>query len=269
MLNTYALLNCEGDILVINFGKNKITAQAMLDDGSGKISFKIQKFEIIKYLHSDITIDDLIQKSSIIDVELYDYKTKSWSTINKNLIGQLACGNSLYNNLPFELKMPFPKRIELAVESNYIALDFKKVMEMVKNYFYLQEKLQLLSLTFGENYSITKKCKKQFVDIRHVLLEYEIPIEFANNNEIQVLGIDQVCLEKECGLNLVKIIKKDIDKVTNKEMNYLVYRLSDLIADLNQNPRFWSQKAKKKYIQEYSDHYFTFKRNIIIEDVLK
>ncbi len=269
MKNTYTLLNCEGDILVIYFSKNKITAQALLDDGSGKISFEIQKFEIIKYLHSDITIDDLIQKSSIVDVELYDYKTKLRSTIDKNLIGQLACGNSLYNNLPFELKMSFPKRIELAVRANYLALDFKKAMEMVKNYFYLQEKLQLLSLTFGDNNATTKKCKKQFVDLRHNLLEFEIPIEFANYNEIQNLGIKQVCLEKECNLDLIKIVKKDIDKVTNKEMNYLVYRLSDLIADLNKNPRFWNKKAKNKYIQEYSDHYFPFKRNIVIDDVLK
>lgn len=269
MTNVYTLLNCEGDILVIYFSKNKITAQALLDDGSGKISFEIQKFEIIKYLHSELTLEELIQKSSVKEVQFYDYSSKSKSIICKKIIGKLACGTSLYNNLPLELKMSFPKRIELAVMANYIALDFKKVMEMIKDYFYLQEKLQLLSLTFGDNNVTTKKCKKQFVDIRHTLLEFEIPVEFANSNEIQNLGIKQVCLKKECGLDLIKIVKKDIDKVTNKEMNYLVYRLSDLIADLNKNPRFWNQKAKNKYIQEYSDHYFPFKRNVVIDDVLK
>ena len=52
-------------------------------------------------------------------------------------------------------------------------------------------------------------------------------------------------------------------------MNYLVYRLSDLIADLNKKPRFWNKKAKNKYIIEYKDHYYHLIRNIVIDDILK
>ena len=48
MSNKYTLINCEGNILVIFFEKNKITAQALLEDGTGKVFFEIKKFEIIK-----------------------------------------------------------------------------------------------------------------------------------------------------------------------------------------------------------------------------
>ena len=268
MSNTYCLLNCEGDILSIFFEKNKITAQALLDDGSGKVFFNIKKFEIIKYLHSVLTLEQLIKKSSIKEVEIYDYSTKSKSTISKKLIGQLACGNSKFNNLPWEMKMPFAKRIELAVRANHTTLSFKKVMEIIKHYFYLREKYELLTMTYNNNHPVIKQCTKQLSETRDYLFQIEIPLEFIHPKEIEQLRLEKVNLEEECGLNLFKIGQKDINEVTNKEMNYLVYRLSDLIVDLNQSPRFWNQKAKLKYIEEYKDHYYSFKRNIIIDNIL-
>lgn len=269
MSNTYTLLNCESDILVIKFDKNKITAQALLDDGSGKISFEIQKFEIIKYLHSDLTLNQLLQRSSITNVELYDYKTKSKSKISKQLIGTLTCGNSLFNNLPLGMKMPFAERIELAVRANYLALNFNKIMEMVKYYYYLNEKLLFLRYTFGEKNIFKLRCEKQLEDIRQNLIELEIPFEFGDYDEIQKLGIKEICLKNELGLDHVEIIQKDLKSITDIEMNYLVYKISDVIVDINEKPKFWIKKQKKKYLKEFKNDYYPFKRNILIDDILK
>lgn len=269
MLNRYTLLSCEGDILVIKFDKNKITAQALLDDGSGKISFEIQKFEIIKYLHSYLTLHDLIQQSSITDVELYDYQTKSKSKISKQLIGTLTCGNSLFNNLPLGMKMPFAERIELAVRANYLALNFNKIMEMVMHYFYLNEKILFLSYTFGKNNSIKQRSEKQLNELKKYLNEIEIPFEFGEYDEIRSLGIKEICLKDEFGLDHIEIVQKDLKSITDIEMNYLVYKISDVIVDINEKPKFWIKKQKKKYLKEFKNDYYPFKRNILIDDILK
>lgn len=269
IITSFSVINCEGDIFAIHFHKNKTTGQALLEDGSGKITFTIQKFEIIKYLFSEITLEDIIQKSSIKEVELYHYNTRSTSTINKKTVGELACGKSLFNDLPNPMKLNFKKRVELAVRANFAALDFQKIWHLVKHCFLLKEKYELLVFTFGENHSVAEKCKKQYIDLRNFLSENEIPIEFVNKDEIESLKLEKADLDVECGLNLHKIGQKDIMDITNIEMNYLVYHLSDLIADLRYSPRFWTKKAKLKYIKEYQDHYIPFKRQITIDAILK
>lgn len=70
-------------------------------------------------------------------------------------------------------------------------------------------------------------------------------------------------------LNLTSIGQKEIDKISNKEMNYLVYQLSNQIVNLDKYPRFWSKKAKNKYINKYKDHCYLFRRNILIDNILK
>lgn len=269
MSNKYPLINCEGDILVIFFEKNNITAQALLDDGTGKILFDINKSSIIKYLNNEIKLKNLLEKSLSKTVEFYDFNSKLSSKINKKDVGKLSCEEDYYINLPLEMILPFEKRIELAVKVNYIALDFKKIMDLVKHYYYLKEKTQLLYLTFGDNNPIKKKCEKQLNDLKNYFIDMEIPFEFVSEHEIPRLNINKVCLINEFGIDIIKLLKKDINKITNKEMNILVYNLSDLIADLNKTPRFWNKKAKSKYIQEYKDHYYPIKRNIVINDILK
>ena len=269
MSNTYCLINCEGNIFVIYLKNKEIMAEILLEDGTGKISFKINKFSIIKYLNNDIKLNDILDKSSLKTVELYNYSTKSILQINKKQVGKLSCGDEYYTNLVDGMKLSFEKRIELAVRVNYIPLDYKKIMDLVKHYYFLKEKLDLLYFTFGDHNFTKKQCEKQLNDLKHYFIDIEIPFEFVSTDEIEKLNIDKVCLKEDCNFDLIKIGKKDINNITNKEMNYMVYRLSDLIANLNNKPRFWSKRAKNKYIEEYKDHYYPFKRNIVIDDILK
>lgn len=269
MTNTYTLINCEGDIFVIYIKNNKITAEILLDDGSGKISFIIKKLSILKYLHNEIKLNDLLEESSVIRVELYDYKTKSTSQIVKKQVGKLSCGDELYDNLPEGMKLSFEKRVELAVRVCHVTLDIEKIMIMIKDYYYFREKIQLLHLTFGNNYKIKNQYQQQLDDLINFFIEKKIPFDYISFDEIQNLNINKVNLKEDCNFDINKIILKEIHKITNKEMNYLVYLLSGLIADLNKTPRFWNKKAKNKYIQEYKDHYYTFKRSIVIDNILK
>ncbi len=269
MTNTYTLINSEGNIFVVYFKNKEIIAEIHLQDGSGKILFNINKFSIIKYLHNELKLNDLLEKSSIKTVQLYNYSTKSMSQICKKQVGKLACGDEFYDNLPEGMKMTFEKRVELAVRACHVTLELEKIMIMLKDYYYLREKIQLLYLTFGNNYKIKKQYQKQLDDLINFFLEKKIPFDFINYDEIGRLNINKVCLKNDCNFDLFEIGNKDLNKVTNKEMNYLVYHLSDLIADLNKTPRFWSKKAKNKYIEEYKDHYYPFKRNLVIDDILK
>ena len=50
MSNTYTLINCEGNIFVIYFKDKEIIAEVLLEDGTGKISFEINKFSLIQHL---------------------------------------------------------------------------------------------------------------------------------------------------------------------------------------------------------------------------
>ncbi|MBC5836016.1 hypothetical protein G6N05_14105 [Flavobacterium sp. F372] len=269
MTNTYTLINCEGDIFVIHFKNNKITAEVLLDDGSGKISFIINKLSILKYLHNEIKLNDLLEKSSVIRVKLYDYNTKSTSQIVKKQVGKLSCGDEFYDNLPEGMKLTFEKRVELAVRACHVTLDLEKIMIMIKDYYFLREKVQLLYLTFGKNNKVKKQYQKELDDLINFFVDKKIPFDFISYDEIGRLNIDKVCLKNDCNLDLFKIGHKDLNNVSNREMNYLVYHLSNLIADLNKTPRFWSKKAKNKYIEEYKDHYYPFKRNIVINNILK
>lgn len=268
MTNKYTLINCEGDILVIFFEKNKITAQALLDDGTGKVFFEIKKFEIIQYLHNDLKLDELIQKSSITNVEIYHYQTKLKSIICKKNIGKLACGDSFYNDIPFEMKMPFQKRIELSVRVSHIEMDYEKIMNLILHYYFLKEKSKFLFFTLGQKNTITKKNQKQLDDLGDFFYESEIPYEFVCYADIEKLNIAKACLNEE-SFDLNKIAGKEIDKISNKEFNYLVYHLSDIIINLNKYPRFWSKKNKYEYIREYKNHYYQFKRNLVINNILK
>ena len=127
MSNTYTLINSEGNIFVIHFKDKEIIAEILLEDGTGKISFEINKSSIIKYINNEITLNDLLEKSPKKKVQFYNYNSKSISRINKNQVGKLSCGDEYYINLPLEMKLSFEKRIELAVRANYIALDLKKI----------------------------------------------------------------------------------------------------------------------------------------------
>ncbi len=143
-------------------------------------------------------------------------------------------------------------------------------METIKHYFYLREKYELLIMTYSNDNPVLKKCTKQLGETRDYLFQIEMPFEFIHPKEIEQLRLEKVSLKEECGMDLFKIVgEKDILEISSREMNYLVYRLSDLIVDLNQSPRFWTKKAKLKYVEEYKDHYYTFKRNIVISDILK
>lgn len=267
MTNKYTLINCEGDMLIFFFEKNKITAQALLDDGTGKVFFEIKNFEIIQYLHNDLKLDELIQKSSITNIELYDYQTKTKSTINKKLVSKLACGDSFYNDIPFEMKMPFQKRIELSVRASHIEMDYEKIMNLVMHYYFLKEKSKFLYFTFGAKNPLTMHNQKQLDDLGNFLYESEIAFEYVCYADLEKLNISKACLEEE-SFDLNKIVGKEIEKISNKEFNYLVYHLSDIIINLNKYPRFWSKKNKNEYLKEFKDDYYKFKRNIVIDDVL-
>lgn len=267
MVTTYCLINCDGDIFKINFKKNKITAQALLKNGEGKIIFDVSKFSIIQYLHSGITLKGLLEKSK--QIEFYDFATRSISTINKMNVGNLSCGDDLYNDLSSDMILSFPKRIELAVRASHIDSEYAKMLELVRQYFYLREKLEFLSLTFSKKkIEITHSCYQAMIDLRHFLIESEIPILFASERDIKFLNVDKLDLKKECGLCLKKIGSKDLFELTNIETNYLVYHLSDLVADLNKRPRFWNKATKMEYLKNYGDHYIPFKRDLIINDIL-
>ena len=259
----------EGNIFVIIFNKNKIMAQVMLDDGSGKVFFPISKYLISKYLFSEINLDTLLQKSEAKTVEYYDRITKATSIINKALVGELSCGQGLYNDLPRDMIMPFPKRIELAVRVSYKAVNYTKIMEYVKQYFFIKEKYEVIVLIYGENCPISQRYYKQLMDLNHFMHDLEIPIDYANHTDITALKIEKVCLQEHFGLSLHKIAKKDFFKLNNIETNYLTYRLSNLIADLIIYPRFWSRKTKLLYLKDYGDHYFPYTRNIKIDDILE
>jgi hypothetical protein len=269
MSNSYALINCEGNILVFFFEKNKITAQALLDDGTGKVFFEIKKFEIKKYLHSDLKLDELLQKSSITNVEIYDYQTKLKSIICKKNIGKLACGDSYFNDIPYEMKLCFRKRIELSIRISNIALNFEKIMELILHYYFLKEKSKFLYFTFGAKNPITMQNQKQLDDVGSCLIEMEIPFEFVCYDEIKKLNIAKACLKEDCNIEINKIAGKNIYDLTNKEMNYLVYQLSNILINLNKYPRFWTKNNKNEYLKEYKDHYYKFRRNILIDDILK
>lgn len=268
MSNTYKLINSEGDIFVVYFKNKKIIAKVLLEDGSGKISFEIQKFLIIKYLNNEIKLNYILEKSFTKTVDLYNYKTKSTSQIIKKRVGRLSCGDDYYVNLPEGMIMSFDKRVELAVRVNHLVLDFEKIMKEVRNYYFLKEKNELLYFTFGDNNPLKIKYEKQLEIARNYLESIDVPFIFASYDEVKKLNLNKVCL-KECGLSLEKIVRKNLNSITNREFNYMVYRLSDLIVDLNRNSRFWSKKAKNKYIFEYKDHYYSYKRNIVIDDILK
>lgn len=265
--NNFNLIECEGVIFSITFKKNVVIGEVLLEDGSGKIIFDITKFSIIQYLHSGITLKDFVRKSK--NHKLYNNVTKSISVISKNNIGKISCEDDFYNDLPRDMIMPFPKRVELAVKANHIYLDYNKIMKMVRLFFYLNEKNEFLRLTFRNKYKdVKERCYKALIDLRHFLVESEMPILFASNRDIKDLSIEKINLEEECSLSLVKIGSKDIFQLSNIETNYLVYHLSDLVADLNHKPRFWDKAAKMTYLEEYRDHYVPFKRDLIVNDIL-
>lgn len=265
----FDLIVSEGNIFSVIFKKNKITAQVFLDDGSGKIFFPISKYLISKYLFSELNLDALLQKSLTDTVEFYDHTTNTTSTIDKTLVGTLSCGLGLYNDFPRDMIMPFPKRIELAVRVCFKAVNYSKIMEYVRQYFYIKEKYEVIVLIYGNNCPISKRYYRQLMDLYHFLHDFEIPIDYAHHTDIVALKIERACLEKDFRLNLNEIAKKDIFKLNNVQMNYLAYRLSNLIADLILYPRFWTKKTKLLYLKDYGDHYFPYTRNIKIDDILE
>lgn len=272
MTNTYCLINSEGNIFDICFENEKITAKVLLEDGSGKISFEIDSHLILEYLNNEINLNDLLQESKIKTVELYDYKTKSILQINRELVSKLACGDEYYTNLYEGMKLPFVKRIELAVRANSISLDLKKIMNMIKHYYYLKQKMELLYYTFGNDNPAKIKCEKQLKDIRQHFMLIDIPLLFVSCEEIEKLNIKKICLKKDFNFD-IKLIKergeKDINNLTNKEMNYLAYHRSNSIVNLNRNPHFWSKKARNEYIHEHKANYSSFKAFIVIDNIFK
>lgn len=265
----YNMIISEGNIFVIIFNKNKIMAQVMLADGSGKVFFPISKYLISKYLFSEIDLDTLLKKSPTKTVEYYDRETKKTSTVDKTLVGELSCGPILYNDLSRSMILSFPERIELAVRISDMAVNYSEIWEYVKQYFSLKEKYEVITLIYGDNCPISERYYRQLMDLNHFLHDFEIPIDFVHHTDIVAMEIEKACLEKDFGLSLYTIAKRNIFKLNHIEMNYLAYRLSNLIADLKIYPRFWSKKTKMLYLKEYGDHYFSYTRNIVIDDVLK
>lgn len=259
----------EGNIFVLIFKKNKIMAQARLDDGTGKVFFPTTKYQISKYLYSEINLDTLLQKSPADKVEFYDHTKNTTSIIDKTLVGKLSCGQALYNDFPRDMIMSFPKRVELAVQVNPEYLDYKKIMEYVRQYFYIKEKYEVIVLIYGDKCPISERYYRQLMDLNHLLHDFEIPIDYVHHTDIVAMEIEKACLEKDFGLSLHKIAKKDFFRLSNIETNYLAYRLSNLIADLKIYPKFWSKKTKLLYLKDYGDHYFQYTRNIVIDDVLE
>lgn len=268
-VSVYNMIVSEGNIFLLIFKKNKIIAEIMLNDGSGKIIFPVSKYQISKYLFSELTINGLLAKSLSKTVEYYDRETKTTTIIDKSLVGELSCGPILYNDLSRDMIMSFPERIELAALVSYSAVNYDKIMEYVRQYFYLKEKYEVIVLIYGENCPISQRYYKQLIDLNHFMHDFEIPIDYAHPKDIVALKIERASLENDYNLYLDKIAKKDIFKLSNIEMNYLAYRLSNLIADLKIYPRFWTKRIKLLYLKDYANDYFPYTRNITIDDILE
>ncbi len=101
-MKTYDIINSEGTILKFEFKNlNKMQLTSTLTDGSGRVTYDTHLIDLMLYLHSRMTLQQLAANSINQQFEYFDFKTKKVSLVNKtNFIKKISCGNFLFNNLP-------------------------------------------------------------------------------------------------------------------------------------------------------------------------
>lgn len=259
MSNTYCLINSEGDIFVINFKNEKIIAKALLEGGKGKITFEVDKLLVNEFLNNKIKLKILLDNSSTKTVEYLDYETNSTSNVNKELVGELSCGDEYYFNIPEGMIMSYEKRIELAIRTNKLKLDFNEMMNRIRNYFYIKKKNELVYNIFGSKNPILIEYEKEWCKERQHFEDIDIPVLHICHNEGERLNTKKVCLKEDFNLDIKEISEKKIIDLTREEINYLSYYRVNFHIDLARNPNFWTEEAKKQIIQNWVDDYSPFR----------
>lgn len=146
--------------------------------------------------------------------------------------------------------------------------------EDIRRYFYLDELYFIVVNTFPLNHKVTDAIIDKRNAARKFLLEKEVEIDEYNTMDIYELKLPALDLKEECGCDLkcnfgLKwLIKKSIYQLTHREMNYMAYVVSDVYEDLTLYPRYWTPKKRKRYM-EICPEYIVYRRNLIVDSILK
>jgi hypothetical protein len=101
-MKTYDIINSEGAILKLEFKNiSNIKLISALNDGSGRVAYETDIINLMLYLKSMLTLQELAIKSINQEFVLFDFNTKKKALINKaNVIKKISCGSDLFCSLP-------------------------------------------------------------------------------------------------------------------------------------------------------------------------
>lgn len=101
-MKTYDIINSEGTILKLEFKNlNKMQLTSTLTDGSGRVTYDTHVIDLMRYLYSRLTLEELAKNSINQEFTYFDYESRKFAQINKqNVINKISCGADLFCNLP-------------------------------------------------------------------------------------------------------------------------------------------------------------------------
>lgn len=116
--------------------------------------------------------------------------------------------------------------------------------------------------TYGADYFLTKKFKKQFFKILKNIGEKEPDFIFVNPTETIV--IDYL----KFGLDINLIMRKRINNMSGIEMNALLHRIAGGTIILCPFYDCWTPNNRAIFIEDHGDQYMSARRTLLIADIL-
>jgi hypothetical protein len=116
--------------------------------------------------------------------------------------------------------------------------------------------------TFGEKFVLTKKFKKQFIQILKDIRE--IYPDFEHRNPEESIIIDYKIFQLDVDI----IMRKNINDMTGIEMNTILHHIAGGTIELCDFYDFWTPTNRKIFLCDYGYHYLVARRSLLIADIL-
>lgn len=116
--------------------------------------------------------------------------------------------------------------------------------------------------TFGATYLLTKKLKKQFLQILNSICKLDENFIYVNPQESIVIDYEKFDLDLE------HILRKKVADMSGIEMNVLLHHLTGATIILCPFYDCWTTTNRAIFLKDHGNEYLKARRILLINDIL-